>query len=78
MAAETFAKRLSQAMKAQNVKQVDVLRAAEQAGIKLGKSHISQYVSGKTLPREHILNFLASFLQETDEFPFKRARVCVP
>ena len=34
---------------------------AEEKGIKLGKSHISQYVSGKTIPRKEILCFLYKF-----------------
>ena len=28
----------------------------------MGKSHISQYVAGKTMPREDVLEFLASEL----------------
>ena len=36
---------------------------AEEKGIKLGKSHISQYVSGKTVPRKEILHFLAEVFQ---------------
>lgn len=38
-----------------------VKKAAEQ-GVKLGKSHVSQYLSGKTTPRSEILNFLATTL----------------
>lgn len=30
--------------------------------MKLGKSHVSQYLSGKTTPRSEILNFLATTL----------------
>ena len=59
---ENFAERLSQAMANKGLKQIDIIRAAETLGIKLGKSHISQYVSGKTMPRDNILNFLASTL----------------
>ena len=58
-----FAKNLNQAMKAKGYKQIDLLNLAEKKGIKLGKSHISQYVSGKTIPREPILNFLAEVLE---------------
>ena len=36
---------------------------AEEKEIKLGKSHISQYVSGKTIPRKEILQFLADVLE---------------
>ena len=59
----TFAERLYSAMNDQNLKQVDFLRAAEQAGIKLGKSQMSQYVSGKAIPRKNIGQFLAQLLQ---------------
>ena len=44
-------------------KQVDLIRAAQRRGVKLGKSHVSQYVSGKTVPRSDILHFLADVLQ---------------
>ena len=59
---EVFSGRLKAAMKKQNVKQIDLVRAAQSQGIKLGKSHISQYVSGKTVPRTDILLFLAKTL----------------
>ncbi len=63
MANTIFAERLISAMDTKGLKQVDIIRAAEVHGIKLGKSHISQYVSGKTVPRENILNFLAKILE---------------
>ena len=63
MSKETFADRLKLAMDQQKVKQVDLLRMAEERGIKLGKSHVSQYVSGKTVPRAGLLRFLAEALQ---------------
>ena len=62
MSKETFAARLRKAMEQKHLKQVDLIRAAEQAGMKLGKSHMSQYVSGKTVPRANILHFLAQTL----------------
>ena len=43
-------------------KQVDLIRLAEERGVKLGKSQVSQYVSGKTVPRADILRFLADAL----------------
>ena len=46
---EVFSERLKAAMKKQNLKQIDLVRAAQVQGIKLGKSHVSQYVSGKTV-----------------------------
>ncbi len=58
-----FCQRLQEAMKKKNIKQVDIIRAAQECGIKLGKSHVSQYVSGKTIPRDNILRFLAEYLQ---------------
>ena len=58
----SFADRLKQSMKDKNLKQIELLRAAEDKGLKIGKSHISQYVSGKTIPRDNILNVLADIL----------------
>ena len=55
-------------MKKQNLKQIDLVRAAQVQGIKLGKSHVSQYVSGKTVPRTDILLFLAKTLQVEEEW----------
>ena len=63
MSKEIFAERLKTSMAQQEKKQVDLIRAASEHGVKLGKSHISQYVSGKTLPRPDILHFLADTLQ---------------
>ena len=68
MEAKSFAERLSIAMKQKNLKQVDILRLSEEFGIKLGKSHISQYMSGKTIPRDNILNFLATALSVSPEW----------
>lgn len=58
-----FSDRLRAAMKQQNMKQIDLIHLASQKGVKLGKSHISQYVSGKTVPRHDMLLFLAEALQ---------------
>ena len=58
----TFADRLKSAMEQKHMKQVDLIHAAETAGVKVGKSHISQYVSGKTVPRAEILHFLSETL----------------
>ena len=50
----TTAQRLEQVMKSRNMRQVDILNAAEpyckKYGIKLGKNDMSQYVSGKVEP----------------------------
>lgn len=45
------------------MRQIDIVHAAQRRGIKVGKSHVSQYVSGKTVPRRDILNFLAHLLE---------------
>lgn len=63
-----FAERLAQAMEDKGMKQVDIIRAAEERGEKLGKSHISQYVSGKTMPRDNILQLLADILDVDKEW----------
>ena len=63
MEKEIFAERLKEAMDRQGIKQIDLVRAAAEQGIKLGKSHVSQYVSGKNVPRADILRFLARTLQ---------------
>lgn len=63
MADNTFAQRFKEAMNRQRMKQVDLLRAADAQGVKLGKSQISQYVSGKCVPRENIGRFLAQALK---------------
>ena len=68
MPKESFADRLRAAMEKQNMKQVDLVRAAASAGVKLGKSHVSQYVSGKTVPRTDILIFLAQTLHTDSEW----------
>ncbi len=62
MGMQSFAERLSLAMADKGMKQIDLLRFAEQTGFKLGKSHISQYLSGKSVPRENTMQFLADAL----------------
>ena len=62
MPESTFAERLNQAMRLRGLKQVDIIHAADAQLIKLGKSHMSQYVSGKTVPRAELLAFLADTL----------------
>ena len=63
---EQFSDRLKQAMSERGYKQVDVIRLANEIGdsqgIHLGKSHMSQYCSGKTIPRTDILNILSEVL----------------
>lgn len=65
MADSVFSERLKALIKEKNIKQIELVHMADEKGIKLGKSHISQYVSGKTVPRKEILTFLAEAL-DTD------------
>lgn len=54
--------RLKQSMELAGIKQADLIRLAESQGKKLGKSQVSQYVSGKTIPRKDVLDVLALVL----------------
>ncbi|MEE1158524.1 MAG: aminotransferase class I/II-fold pyridoxal phosphate-dependent enzyme, partial [Atopobiaceae bacterium] len=63
-----FALRLREAMEKNGLKQVDLLRIAAERGQKLGKSQLSQYVSGKTIPRTDVLAFLADALGVTQQW----------
>lgn len=68
MSDQLFATRLKQAMKTKGLKQVDLLALAKSSGFKLGKSQLSQYVGGKTIPRESMLFALAGMLGTTPEW----------
>lgn len=61
-----IAQRLKEAMEAKGLKQVDVIRLAQpigrECGVHIGKSHMSQYLSGKSEPRKDILSVLAKTL----------------
>ena len=54
----TIAERLKEIMEIKGLRQVDLVRLAEPVGdtkgLKVSKSHISQYVSGRTQPRRDI------------------------
>ncbi|MFR8784414.1 aminotransferase class I/II-fold pyridoxal phosphate-dependent enzyme [Slackia sp.] len=58
----SFSDRLKQSMELAGIKQADLIRLAENQGKKLGKSQVSQYVSGKTIPRKDVLEVLALVL----------------
>ena len=62
MARETFSDRLKFAMERKHLKQADLISAAVIRGKKLGKSQVSQYVSGKTKPRSDVVALLADIL----------------
>lgn len=65
---ESFSTRLHDAMALRELKQIDFVHAAEKFNIKLGKSHMSQYVSGKTVPRADIAHFLAAYLRVNEDW----------
>ena len=68
MESSIFANRFRQALEEKHLKQIELVRLAQEQGIKLGKSQLSQYLSGKTLPRKNILRFLADTLNTTPEW----------
>lgn len=59
---EEFSARLIEAMARTGMKQTDVIHAASKHGGRLGKSQVSQYVSGKTVPRRNVMALLAQIL----------------
>ena len=65
---ESFSTRLNDAMALRELKQIDFVHAAEKFNIKLGKSHMSQYVSGKTVPRADIAHFLSAYLRVNEDW----------
>lgn len=60
----TISNRLKEYMNISGFKQVDILNACDpfckKYGIKLGRNDLSQYISGKTSPRQDKLSVLAS------------------
>lgn len=58
----TFSDRLSSALTAKGLRQADLVREAKKRGEKLSKSQVSQYVSGKTIPRPDIQKLIADIL----------------
>lgn len=70
MKSSNTSKRLNEYMNKHNLKQVDILKMAEpyckKHGVKLNKSDISQYVSGKVEPGQDKLFVLARALKVTE------------
>ncbi|WP_303249031.1 aminotransferase class I/II-fold pyridoxal phosphate-dependent enzyme [uncultured Slackia sp.] len=66
MTSETFSDRLKNAMADAGMKQTDLIGAAAARGSKLGKSQVSQYVSGKTIPRKDVAALIAAILDVDD------------
>lgn len=62
----TTSQRLQQIMNERGIKQVDIVNAArpfcEKYGVNLGKNTLSQYVSGKTEPKQDKLSILGMAL----------------
>lgn len=62
--------RLKSLMDERGLKQVDILRLSEpfqkKLGIKISKSHLSQYVNGKSSPDQHKLYLLAQTLDVSE------------
>ena len=66
MQEQVFASRLKLALENAGMKQVDLVRRAEEQGHKLGKSKLSQYLNAKSSPRPDTLRFLAQTLGVTE------------
>ena len=68
---ENTAQRLAQIMNERNLRQVDILKQSEkfqkELGIKLGKSALSQYVSGKSIPDQDKLVLLSKTLGVSED-----------
>lgn len=62
--------RLNQLMSERNLKQIDILNMSmplqERTGIKMSKSHLSQYVNGKSSPDQHKLHLLSKTLNVSE------------
>lgn len=68
MDVQQFSTRLKTALDKAGMKQVDLVRHAEEEGFKLGKSKLSQYLNGKCAPRPDTLHFLAKTLGVTEDW----------
>ena len=58
----TFSSRLDLAMERAGLNQAGLIHAAAELGGRLGKSQVSQYVSGKTTPRPKVMELLSRVL----------------
>lgn len=67
---QTTQQRINQLMSERNLKQVDILNMSlplqKETGIKMAKSHLSQYVNGKSSPDQHKLYLLSKTLQVSE------------
>ena len=78
MESSIFASRFQLLMQQKHLKQVDLIRLAEEHGVKLGKSQISQYLSGKTIPRKDRLQFLAKTLDTDSDWLLGKEEYIIP
>ena len=68
VAQETFADRLRSALAERGLRQSDLRHLAEERGERLGKSQVSQYVSGKVVPRANAMRLLSEILEVSEEW----------
>jgi alanine-synthesizing transaminase len=68
MSQDLFSERLAQAMEKNGLRQADLIRIAAEQGHKLGKSQLSQYLSGKVTPRAQAVVILAQALGVSEEW----------
>ena len=88
MKPSTTAERLQEAMNIRGLKQVDVLKLAEPYcrayGVNLGKTALTQYVSGKIVPRQDKLTILGLALDVSEvwlmgyDVPMERKTAPIP
>ncbi len=85
MSQDLFSERLAEAMEKNDLRQADLIRIAAEQGHKLGKSQLSQYLSGKVTPRAQAVVILAQalgvseeWLQEGDAAPAESAAEPAP
>lgn len=66
----TFSQRLRQIQNERNLRQIDIIRLAEpycnKFKIRIGRNDISQYISGKTEPRQNKIYILAKALNVSE------------
>ncbi len=73
-----FSERLALAMTQNNCRQVHLIRKAEEQGIKLSKSQMSQYLSGRAVPRKGIGSFLAETLHVSEKWLYGEEEAAEP
>ena len=68
LTADTIIEAAAQMANEIGIDKISIKLLAEKFNIKLGKSHMSQYVSGKTVPRADIAHFLAAYLRVNEDW----------